>query len=53
MILERPLTENIYSNRAALDLKAYEQKGGYMAVRKAVKEMTSQQVQKLVQESNL
>ncbi|HET9279856.1 MAG TPA: NADH-quinone oxidoreductase subunit NuoF [Flavitalea sp.] len=53
MIRERPLTENIHSDRAAPDLKAYEQKGGYMAVRKAVKEMTSQQVQKLVQESNL
>ena len=53
MIRERPLTENIYSDRVAPDLKAYEQKGGYMAVRKAVKEMTPQQVQKLVQESNL
>ena len=53
MIRERPLTENIYSDRAAPDLKAYEQKGGYTAVRKAVKEMTPQQVQKLVQESNL
>ena len=35
---ERPLTENIYTDRAPLNLKEYEQKGGYMAVRKALKE---------------
>jgi len=53
MILERPLTENIYNNRAPLNLKLYEQKGGYMAVRKALKEMTPQDVQKIVQDSKL
>jgi NADH-quinone oxidoreductase subunit F len=53
MIYERPLTEYIYTNRAPLDLKEYEGKGGYQALRKAVKEMTPQEVQKLVQESRL
>ena len=38
-ITNRPLTANIYNNRPPLDLKEYEQKGGYMAVRKALKEM--------------
>jgi len=53
MIYERPLTENIYTDRAPLNLKEYEQKGGYKAVKKALKEMTPQDVQKLVQESRL
>jgi NADH-quinone oxidoreductase subunit F len=53
MTHERPLTENIYSNRAPLGLKEYEQRGGYMAVRNALKEMTPLQVQQLVRDSNL
>src|SRR5436309_8272265 len=53
MIRERPLTENIFTDRAPLDLKEYEQKGGYAAVRKALKELTPQEVQKVVQESGL
>ena len=53
MTIERPLTENIYNNHAPLNLKQYEQKGGYMAVRKALKEMTPQDVQKIVQGSKL
>src|SRR6476660_4590245 len=53
MTHERPLTEHIYPDRAPLDLKEYEQKGGYMAVRKALNGMSPQDLQKLVQESNL
>ena len=53
MNYERPLTENIFTSRAPLSLKEYEQKGGYMAVRKALKEMTPQEVQKIVQDSKL
>ncbi|WP_153800578.1 NADH-quinone oxidoreductase subunit NuoF [Foetidibacter luteolus] len=53
MIYERPLTQHIHINRQPLNLKEYEAKGGYAAVRKAVKEMTPQEVQKAVQDSNL
>lgn len=53
MTRERPLTENIFTDRAPLDLKAYEQKGGYTAVRKVLKEMAPQEVQKVVQDSKL
>jgi len=53
MIQERPLTENISSDRAPLGLKAYEQKGGYKAVRDALKEKSAKQVQQQVQDSNL
>lgn len=51
--MERPLTQHINLNTSPLDLKEYEQVGGYAALRKAVKEMTPQEVQKLVQDSNL
>jgi NADH-quinone oxidoreductase subunit F len=50
---EQPLTAHINNNRPPLGLKEYEQVGGYMAVRKALKEMAPADVQKLVQESNL
>ena len=53
MIQERPLTENIFSDRAPLGLKAYEQTGGYKAVRNALKEKSPKQVQQQVQDSNL
>src|SRR3954451_12477965 len=53
MTRERPLTENIYTNRAPLDLKEYEQKGGYTAVRKVLKELAPKEVQMIVQESRL
>jgi NADH-quinone oxidoreductase subunit F len=53
MIREQPLTGNIHSNRAPLGLKEYEQQGGYLAVRNALKEKTPKQVQELVQASNL
>ena len=51
--MELPLTKNIHPNRPPLNLKEYETAGGYAAVRKVLKEMTPQQVQQLVQESNL
>ena len=51
--MERPLTQHIDPNGTSLNLAAYEQVGGYAAVRKALKGMTPQEVQKLVQDSNL
>src|SRR5919112_3644314 len=51
--MERPLTMHINPNRSPLNLKEYEQVGGYAAVRKALKELTPQEVQKLVQDSDL
>jgi NADH-quinone oxidoreductase subunit F len=53
MTRERPLTENIFTDRAPLNLKEYEQKGGYAAVRKVLKELTPQEVQKVIQDSKL
>lgn len=53
MTRERPLTENIFTNRDPLNLKEYEQKGGYVAVRKVLKELTPQEVQKIIQDSKL
>jgi NADH-quinone oxidoreductase subunit F len=50
--LERPLTKNIDLNRP-LNLKEYEQTGGYAAVRKVLQGMAPGEVQKLVQASNL
>lgn len=51
--MERPLTQHIDPNGSPLSLAAYEQVGGYAAVRKVLKGMTPQEVQKLVQDSNL
>ncbi len=53
MTRERPLTENIFTDRAPLNLKEYEQRGGYTAMRKALKELTPKEVQKMVQDSKL
>src|SRR5215212_2404499 len=50
--MEQPLTKNINLNHP-LNLKEYEQAGGYAAVRKALKGNTPQEVQKVVQESKL
>ena len=38
--MERPLTEHIHPERLPLDLEAYERVGGYQAVRKALREMS-------------
>jgi NADH-quinone oxidoreductase subunit F len=51
--MERPLTKNIRPGEEPLDLKAYEQVGGYQAVRKALQRMTPQEVTDLVKASNL
>jgi NADH-quinone oxidoreductase subunit F len=50
--MERPLTKNIRPNEEPLDLKGYEQAGGYQAARKALK-MTPQEVTEVVKQSNL
>lgn len=51
--MEKPLTQHISFNRPPLTLKEYVQKGGYAAVHKALKSMAPQEVQKLVQDSEL
>jgi NADH-quinone oxidoreductase subunit F len=51
--MERPLTKNINLQEAPPDLKAYEQAGGYQALRKALAGMTPQEVTREVKESNL
>jgi NADH-quinone oxidoreductase subunit F len=51
--MERPLTKNIRPEEEPLDVKAYEQAGGYQAVRKALQGMTPQEIMELVKESNL
>jgi NADH-quinone oxidoreductase subunit F len=50
---ETPLTKNIRPDRRPLDLPAYERAGGYQAVRKALREMSPQEVQQVVTDSNL
>jgi NADH-quinone oxidoreductase subunit F len=50
--MERPLTKNMRPGEEPLDLKAYEQVGGYQAVRKALR-MAPQEVTELVKASNL
>ena len=51
--MERPLTKNIRPEEEPLDLKAYEQAGGYQATRKALQGMTPAEVTELVKDSNL
>jgi NADH-quinone oxidoreductase subunit F len=51
--MEQPLTKNIRPGEEPLDLKAYEQAGGYQAVRKALQGMTPSAVTELVKASNL
>src|SRR5512142_101711 len=50
---EKPLTKNIRPDRSPLSLKEYEAAGGYQGLRKALKEMTPKDVQKVVTDSNL
>lgn len=50
---ERPLTKNIDPARGPLGLKGYEDAGGYRALRKALREMSPGEVQKVVTDSNL
>ena len=51
--MEQPLTKNIRPGEEPLDLKAYEQAGGYQAVREALHGMTPAEVTELVKDSNL
>ena len=50
---QQPLTEHIRPDRRPLDLNEYEQAGGYQAVRKALQQMTPQEVQQVVSDANL
>jgi len=51
--METPLTEHIKPGQEPLDLKGYEQVGGYKSVQKALKEMSPSEVQEVVKDSNL
>jgi len=51
--MERPLTGNIRPDHEPLELKDYEQSGGYQALRKALHSMTPDQVIGVVKDSNL
>ncbi len=51
--MERPLTEHIHPDRAPLDIEGYERVGGYQALRKALKELSPDDVIKEVSESKL
>ncbi len=51
--MERPLTRNIHAGRQPLSLKEYVSTGGYTALEQVLKKYTPQEVQQLVQKSNL
>jgi NADH-quinone oxidoreductase subunit F len=51
--MERPLTANIRPDQEPLDIRAYEQRGGYAAARDAVQHLTPQEVQARVKDSGL
>jgi NADH-quinone oxidoreductase subunit F len=51
--MEKPLTGHIREDLRPLTLKEYEKVGGYQSLKKALKEMTPQQVQAEVKNSNL
>ena len=51
--METPLTQNIRQDREPLDIRGYEQAGGYQAVRKALKELSPQDVIDELKTSNL
>jgi NADH-quinone oxidoreductase subunit F len=51
--MEKPLTQHIKADKQPLALKEYEKVGGYSALTKALKGMTSPEVTKLVTDSNL
>ncbi len=50
--MDTPLTQNIKPDREPLDITEYERAGGYQALRKAL-QMSPQQIQKMVMDSNL
>lgn len=51
--MEIPLTQNIRLDREPLDLKEYEQAGGYQAVRRAFKDIAPGEVTQVVKDSRL
>jgi NADH-quinone oxidoreductase subunit F len=51
--MERPLTQHIQPGNPPPDLKIYEKNGGYQALRKALKNMRSEDVTALVKDSRL
>lgn len=51
--MERPLTQNIRPGAEPLDLQGYEEAGGYQGMRKALREMTPQEVAEEVQDARL
>lgn len=51
--MEKPLTKNIRPGEPPMNLKEYEQAGGYQSVRKSLKEFQPREVTKTVQDSNL
>jgi NADH-quinone oxidoreductase subunit F len=51
--MERPLTERIKRGEEPLDLKGYERAGGYQALRKALRQMTPEEVTEEVKKSSL
>src|ERR687895_511741 len=51
--MEIPLTQNIRLDRDPLDLKGYEQAGGYQAARRALKSMAPEEVTQVVKDSRL
>ncbi|MFP5441154.1 MAG: NADH-quinone oxidoreductase subunit NuoF [Gammaproteobacteria bacterium] len=48
-----PLTYRIRDDRTPVDLKAYEAQDGYAALRKSLKELSPEEIQKRVKDSNL
>lgn len=51
--MEKPLTANIETGKAPPDLKGYESRGGYAAMRQGLKQMTPEEVQQAVKDSGL
>ena len=51
--MQRPLTAHIDLSKPPLNLKAYEQAGGYRAIRKALRSMAPQEVTAMMKASNL
>lgn len=51
--MEKPLTQHIAEGKNPLSLKEYEKAGGYESVKKALKDMSPNDVQKVVKDSDL
>jgi NADH-quinone oxidoreductase subunit F len=51
--MEKPLTQHIRLDKKPLSIKEYENVGGYASLKKALKEMSPKEVQKVVKDSQL